>query len=371
MRFRFQAPAKYRVAVIGHTGRGDYGHAVDTVWLKVPHTQIVAVADANADGLAAAASRLKAPQTYADYRKLLDAEKPDIVSICPRWLDQHRQMVVAAAEHGAHIFMEKPLCRSLAEADEMVAACRKNKVKLAIAHQTRYSPKLRVVKELIDDGAIGDILELRGRGKEDARGGGEDLWVLGSHIMNLIQYFAGAPVWCFATVQAGGKPVTKADVVEGNEGIGPLAGDSIAAMYGFESGERAYFASKRSAAGGRFGLQILGSKGAIEVLTGYLPQVHYLDDPAWSPGRSGKTWQPISSAGLGKAEPLTDGSAEAGNIAACLDLIAAVEQDREPECSIYEARATIEMISAVFESHRAKGAVTMPLKNRENALAML
>jgi predicted dehydrogenase len=366
---RFQA--KYRVAVIGHTGRGDYGHAIDTVWLKMPGAQIVAAADANAEGLASAVSRLKAPQGYADYRKMLDAEKPDFVSICPRWLDQHREMVLAAAERGIHVFMEKPLCRTLAEADEMVAACKKNKVKLALAHQTRYSPKLRVVKEMIEGGAIGDVLELRGRGKEDARGGGEDLWVLGSHIMNLVRYFAGQPTWCYATVLASGKPVTKADVVEGNEGIGPLAGDTISAMYGLDGGATAYFGSKRNAAGGRFGLVILGSKGAFEVLTGYLPQVHYLDDPSWSPGRSGKAWTPVSSAGVGQSEPLSDGSAEAGNVTACKDLIAAVEQDREPECSIYEGRATIEMISAVFESHRAGGSVPMPLKNRENPLAML
>ena len=68
---------------------------------------------------------------------------------------------------------------------------------------------------MIADGKIGRILELRGRGKEDQRGGGEDLWVLGTHIMDLIRLFGGDPTWCFGTVTAGGKPVTKADVVEG------------------------------------------------------------------------------------------------------------------------------------------------------------
>lgn len=371
MPYRFQNPSKYRVAVIGHTGRGDYGHAIDTVWLRIPAAEIVAVADAHAGGLAEAAIRLKAPKAYADYRQMLDDEKPDIVSICPRWLGQHREMVVAAAERGIHIYMEKPFCRTLAEADEMIAACKKKNVKLAIAHQTRYSPKLRIVKEMIEDGAIGELLELRGRGKEDSRGGGEDLWVLGSHIMNLIHYFAGQPSWCFATVLNKGRPVTKADVVEGAEQIGPLAGDCISAMYGLDGGVPAYFGTKRNAAGGRFGLTILGSKGAIEVLTGFLPQVHYLDDPSWSPGRSGKTWRPISSAGLDRPEPLADGSAEAGNIAACQDLISAIEQDRQPEASAYEARTTIEMISAVFESHRLGGPVPLPLKTRENPLTLL
>jgi predicted dehydrogenase len=116
-------PAKYRAAVVGHTGRGDYGHGLDRVWLDVPDTTIVAVADADPQGLAAAVKRLGGPKGFADYRRMLDEVKPDLVSICPRWLDEHRDMVVAAAERGVRgIYMEKPMCRTLAEADQMVAA---------------------------------------------------------------------------------------------------------------------------------------------------------------------------------------------------------------------------------------------------------
>ena len=64
---------------------------------------------------------------------------------------------------------------TLAEADEMVEACERHHVKLAISHQTRYSPRAQRIKELIADGRLGDILELHGRGKEDARGGGQAL----------------------------------------------------------------------------------------------------------------------------------------------------------------------------------------------------
>ncbi|MCA9202345.1 MAG: Gfo/Idh/MocA family oxidoreductase, partial [Planctomycetales bacterium] len=103
--------AKYRVGVIGHTGRGNYGHGIDTVWLELPQCEIVGVADADEAGRAAAAKRLKTDRVYADWRKLLDEAKPDIVAICPRWLDQHRDMVLAAAERGMHIYMEKPMCR--------------------------------------------------------------------------------------------------------------------------------------------------------------------------------------------------------------------------------------------------------------------
>ena len=363
--------ARYRIAVIGHTGRGNYGHDVDRVWLEIPDCEIVGVADPDENGRQQAAKRLKTDKVYSDYLKMLDETKPQIVSICPRWLDQHRDMVIAAAERGIHIFMEKPFCRSLAEADQMIAACEKRDVKLAISHQTRYSPKLQVVKSMIGDGMLGDILELRGRGKEDARGGGEDLWVLGSHVMNLIHYFGGEPQWCFAQVLQDGQPISKGNVKQGNEGIGPLAGDQVSAMYGLDDGATAYFGSKRGTAGGRFGLQIYGCKGIVEILTGHLPAVNFLPDPAWSPGRSGKAWIPVSSAGPGKPETLKEGGLLGGNILACQDLLAAIENDRQPECSMYEGRTTIEMISGVFESQRVRGPVPLPLKNRDNPLASL
>ncbi|HUG70362.1 MAG TPA: Gfo/Idh/MocA family oxidoreductase [Pirellulaceae bacterium] len=365
-------PDNYRVAVVGHTGRGNYGHGVDTVWLQLPQCKIVGVADANEQGLAAAVKRLAAPKGFADYRQMLDEAQPNIVAIGPRWLDQHRDMVLAAAERGMHIYMEKPMCRTLEEADEMAAACEKHGIKLAVAHQTRYSPKLHVVRDMIFDGRIGKVLELRGRGKEDRRGGGEDLWVLGSHVMNLMHHFGGEPNWCLANVMQDGERVTKLHVAEGAEGIGPLAGDSLTAMYGMDDGVTAYFASTRNmGVGSRFGLQIFGSEGIIEILSGYLPAANYLPDPNWSPGRSGVKWTPISSAGAGQPEPLPDGGLNAGNVLACQDLLAAIEEDRLPECSIYEGRTTVEMIAAVFESHRLGGLAEMPLTNRKNPLTML
>lgn len=363
----------FRAAVIGRTGRGNYGHGLDQVWHDVPGAALVAVADDDKAGLAAAKKRLAVEHAYSDYRKMLDEVKPDVVSIAPRWLDQHRDIVVAAAERGVHIYLEKPLCRTLAEADEMVAACERSHVKLAIAHQTRYSPKLRVVEQLIAAGRVGHVLEYRGRGKEDQRGGGEDLWVLGTHVFDLIRALGGDPLWCAATVTAGGRPIQAVDVVDGAEGIGPLAGDAVHAMYGMPGGVTAYFSSRRNMRGrtSRFGLQIYGSAGVLEILTGHLPSVKYLDDGGWSPGRSGAEWQDVSSAGIAMPEPLTDGGLHEGNVLAVKDLLAAIEEDRQPLSNIYEGRGAIEMIVAAFESQRAGGPVNFPLANRENPLTML
>ena len=119
--------------------------------------------------------------------------------------------------------------------------------------------------------------------------------MLGSHIMDLIRMFGGEPQWCFATVMQNGKPITAADVKDGHEGIGPLAGDAVQAMYGMPDGSTAYFGSHRNMAGKRrrFGLQIFGRAGVIEILTGYLPSVQYLDDPVVvarpQQGRSGRS----------------------------------------------------------------------------------
>jgi predicted dehydrogenase len=363
----------YRAAVIGSTGRGNYGHGIDTVWRDVPGVEVVAVADDNKAAIPAAMKATGAKESFTDYRQMLDRAKPDVVGIGPRWLDQHHDMVVACAERGIHMYLEKPFARTLAEADAMIAACERTHVKLAVAHQTRYSPLIETVRSLIAAGKVGRILELRGRGKEDRRGGSEDLWVLGSHIMNLIRTFGGDPRWCFAEVLQNGHGLTKADVAEGAEGLGPLAGDQVSAMYGLDEGATAYFGTQRNAGGGksRFALQILGTAGIIEITSGYHPIVNYLGDPAWSPGRSGIQWQAVSTQGIGKPETATDSGPHAGNIAAVKDLLAAVEEDRQPICSAYDARAAVEMIVAAMESQRVGGPVRFPLKTRVNPLTLL
>lgn len=366
--------AKYKVAIVGRTGKGNYGHGLDVPWQHIESCDVVAVADEHEGGRAAAVKRAGAKQGYADYRKMLEAEKPDIVVIAQRWIDAHHEMALVCAEAGCHMYMEKPFCRSLQEADEIVDACEMRHLKFAIAHTNRFTPQLRVVKSLIRDGQIGDVLEVRMRGKEDARrGGGEDLWVLGTHMLDLSRALFGDVASCFATAREGGGPVTKEHVYEGNEGIGPLAADHVEAMYRFENGVTGYISSKRGAgsSGSRFGLTIYGSKGQIQMQSGYLKPAYLLADPAWSPGRTSSSWQPISSNGVGKPETIVSSGHAGSNMDAAVDLISAIENDREPISNVYDARAATEMIVAVYESHRVGGPVAFPLENRRNPLTML
>src|SRR5690606_4054266 len=152
------------------------------------------------------------------------------------------------------------------------------------------------------------------------------------------------------TIAQEGRSAARGDIGEGAEGIGRLVGDQVHAMYRLSGGATGYFDSVRGAGGSpsRFGLRIYGTRGIVELGTGFLPPARLLED---SPDQSGRSWQPITSAGVGEPEPLEDGGLHAGNVLAVRDLIEAIEQDRQPVSSIHEARRTTEMIVAVFASH--------------------
>ncbi len=376
LNLRGEEGGKLRVAVIGHTGHGNYGHGIDTMWATLPMTEIVAVADSDDKGLAGELKKLKVARGYADYREMLKEAKADIVAIGPRHIDEHRDMCLAAIAAGAKgIYMEKPFCRSLAEADEIIAAAGKTGTKIAIAHRNRWHPVLPVIQDLIKSGAMGQFLEVRCRGKEDKRGGSLDLWVLGSHVLNLGAYFAGNPAACTATVLQDGRPVTKADLKDGDEGVGPLAGNEVHARFETASGIPIFFDSVHDAgtkeAG--FGMQLIGSKGIIDLRMDTDPIAHFLKGTSLGPVKEPRTWVPLTTGGIDKPEPLEGISKRVmAHTVGGEDLIAAIKENREPLCGAKDGRTGLEMISAVFESHRLNGQrVTLPLKTRENPLSLL
>jgi predicted dehydrogenase len=352
------------VGVIGHTGQGNYGHGEDTVWLKIPQTKIVAVADADPKGLADAAKRLGGVKAYADYKAMLAEAKPDIAAICSRHIHEHRDMIVAAVEAGVKgIYIEKPFVRTLAEADEIVKLCADKGVRLAIAHRNRYHPVLASVKQLVDAGEIGELKEVRVRGKQDQRGGGLDLWVLGGHGFNLATLFTGSAISCEATLLVEGRPATKADIQPGDEGVGPIVGDEIHARYETKSGIPLYFDSKKGSwtKGTPFGARLIGTKGIISL------QVD--EEPLAILERDGKK-TPITTAGIGQPEPIKDiRLVNGGHHGAIRDLLAAIKEQREPLCGPKAGLETVELTMAVFASFAADGKkVTLPLADRQHPL---
>ncbi|MDQ3623166.1 MAG: Gfo/Idh/MocA family oxidoreductase [Verrucomicrobiota bacterium] len=235
--------AKYRAGIIGSTTRGGHGHGLDTAFKDADLFELVAVADDDPAGLAATGKRLGIPRLYASYRDMLTKEKPDIVSIGPRWITDRVAMVTAAAEAGCHIYLEKPLTATLRDADAMLAVCERARVKCALAHQLRALPPVRQAFADIREGKFGRLLRLFGQPTDDARGGGEELIVHGTHFFDLMISLAGPPRWISAHLTAGDRDVTLADKRDGREPIGPIASDSAAAMIGFDNGVRAFWNS--------------------------------------------------------------------------------------------------------------------------------
>lgn len=363
---------RYRAAVIGHTGHGNYGHGLDVVWQAFPNIEVVAVADADEAGLAQAVARAKAPRGYRDYRDMLQQEKPDLVSIGPRWLDEHAAMVEAAAFIGSHIYMEKPFARDPAEADRMVTAVRRAGVKLQIAHQMRCSPFTRRVEELIQGGAIGRIQELRARGKEDRRAGGEDMMVLGTHLFDMMRIFAGDPAWVTAHVTQDGEELAQRHVRQGTEPIGPVAGNQIAATFSFDGGVHGHFASKACSTTHdlRYGLEIVGEKGVIFLPMGIYPsgQAYLLRSASWL-AIDGAAWEKIEPAPV--PEGLPSGTALIANALMVRDLLEAIEQNRKPICSEEDGRWTIEMVCGVYAAQKSGGRESFPLLGRAHPLSRL
>ena len=376
-RFRM---APLRVAAIGRTGRGDWGHAIDQLWGGVEGAELVAVADESEEALAKAVERNKLDASrpgvvHRDWKAMLTEAKPDIVAICMRHIDCHAEMAIAAAEAGVKgIFMEKPFVRTLAEADAVIAACKKSNSKLTLAYVNRHSPAYAAARDLIEDGRIGKVLELRGRGKEDTRGGGEDLIVLGCHILDMMVDLGGTPQWCEAAVSQGGRPITRADATAGPEGIGPIAGDSINAMFGLADGPTGFFASIRDAGlkQPNFGLTVVGTKGAIQIRPDHVPQAYLREAPLWRVDKE-FPWKPIGAEGV-ESPPLNasdvDRAAERGDWGrrAAADLIDAIAEDREPETGMYAGRTVLEMTTAVYASAVSGARVNWPMAAGGNPL---
>ncbi len=361
------AGQKLRACVIGHTGRGDYGHGLDVVFTGHPQCELVALADPNEAGRAKAVERTKAPKGYADYREMLTKEKPQIVAVCMRQTDQHVAAALAAIDVGAHVIIEKPIAASCAEADQILNAADRAKRKVAVAHQMRIGPRTQRLKKALEGGLIGDLLQLDAYGKEDSRrAGGEDMMVLGTHLFDLLRFFAGDVRWCTSRVQQKVHDITKADAHTPSEAIGPIAGDEIFAQFAFDKGVNGTFSSRarlREMAG-KWGIMLTGSKGMVRILTEVEPHVlvHKPNDGWQITGRQ-DVWEPLGG---------TPGSAEndfaAQNRRLLDDFLDAIRADREPICSGRNAAKAVEMVMSVYAAALSGARVPLPLVDRRHPL---
>lgn len=126
----------------------------------VPNAEVVAIYARNAEKAKAMASKYNIPQSFDSIDQIISESGCDVVDIClPNFL--HAEVTLKAAAAGKHIIIEKPLSVTLEEADQMIAACKKAGVKLMYAEELCFAPKYERVRQMVNEGAIGDIYMLK------------------------------------------------------------------------------------------------------------------------------------------------------------------------------------------------------------------
>ncbi len=362
------SPKQYKAAVIGRTGRGDYGHGLDTIFNDLDNVDVVAIADESEKGLLKAAERCCAKRTYLDFHEMLEKEKPNLVSVAPRQPDCHKEMALAAIEAGAHIYMEKPITESPDEADAILEAATAKKRKIGVAHVRRFKDHFLLMQKLLREGLVGDILDIRFQGKQDRRVGGEDLIVLGTHDMDIMRFILGDPKWCFASVMEDGRAITPDDARKGNEPY-TVAGTTIRAEFAFgknihcrwdsvkcDGWNRNYDHKGKSI--NKWGFDIFGTKRILSHQESIGTFV--LDFPFVAPNDRDVQWKPLAEYGSFERPPhLTH---------PMRDLIHAIETDTSPQCSGKDARWAVEMVCAVYRSQLEGWRVSFPLQKRAHPL---
>lgn len=146
------------IAVIGG-GRAGRVHARNFRW-HLPEAALVAIVDQDPATAAAAAAELELERVCTDVDQVLDDPAVDgVVITTPTFT--HEELAVKAAQAGKHILCEKPMAVTLAAADRMIAAARDAGVYLQMAFMRRFSPEFRVARQQIEDGTIGEPMQVR------------------------------------------------------------------------------------------------------------------------------------------------------------------------------------------------------------------
>ncbi len=362
----------WKIGIVHDTGvKGKGGHGLHLAFHNLPGVEITALADSNPAGWPA----VNAQRNYTTYQEMLEKEKLDILVLWSRLPGDHFEPIKMAVAKGIHVICEKPLTASLREADELI---RLGRVKIAVAHLGRHAAVFRTMKKMIEDGAIGRPLTFYGRGKEDERGGGEDMMVLGTHILDLGCYFLGLPESVFANVMTEGRPTRPEDRINPSEPVGPVAGDDIMAYFKFPGGVNGIFESRKglSARGVRMGVTVVGTTGTLSVRYDQERKLRLSRSPF--PPEDEAAFEEIElceERTIPEAGDIifenTSGTARyfgINNRFAAWDLMQAIEENRRPAADIYDARTVLEMIYGVYESHFSGRAVTFPLINRNHPL---
>ncbi|MFQ5885841.1 MAG: Gfo/Idh/MocA family protein [Anaerolineae bacterium] len=319
-------------------------------------------------------------QTYeTSWEQLVNREDIDLIDICTPG-DSHRDIAVAAAEAGKHVFCEKPLANSLGEAKEMLAAVEAAGVKHMVNFNYRRVPAVQLAKQLMDEGAIGEIRHWRAvylqdwiidpefplvwRLRREEAGSGA-LGDIGAHIVDLARFLVGEitdVVGMSATfIKERPLPIDMMGLaaVAGTQRGKVTVDDSVAFLAHFDNGAIGTFEATRFATGRknyeRF--EINGSRGSLVFNFERMNELQFysLDDaPHFQGFRTilvTESAHPYVSAwwppghGLGYEHTFTH---------AVVDLLNAVAEDRMPQPDFAEGVRVQAVLEAVEESWAQK-----------------
>jgi predicted dehydrogenase len=362
------------------------GHYTHYAFTGLPGVDIAALADANPE----AKDNFHlcgAKKLYASYEEMMETEKPDIVILCSRLPHEHYTEIKYALNHHCHVLCEKPLADDLPHAYELAELSRQTDCKVQMAHLARFAPTFQKMKQMISAGEIGRVLTCYMRGKEDTRGGGEDMLVLGTHLFDAACWIFGLPEMVYADVRVQNRPITNHDSIETTEPLGPCAGDDIFAHFRFANGINGIFESRRglvpAVADPRMGITVCGTEGILTIrytndrslrLCRNFPvpvedhnqyETVQLPEPEEIPGAAPidpEVWQinPDFFYQVYFAE---------NNRRAAWDLLQAIKNKQEPLAGIDSAIHSLEMIIGIYQSAINHMPAALPLKDRRHPLS--
>ena len=308
-----------------------------------PEAELVAVATRNAERGRAFVEKYGG-QWYPDYAELLQRSDVDIVTICTPH-DLHAPMTVAAAQAGKHVLCEKPLARTTAECDKMIAACDRAGVTLGVVFQSRFEPLSLQLKRLINEGALGRLVwnsanTIWYRSAEYYRSGpwrgtwahegGGVLINQAIHAIDLLLWLTGMPDRVVAQTRTLNHAIEVEDgaiaILEYTDNRLGLIQATTAAYPGYT--ER---------------LEVYGTRGSAIYHKGEGRLEWHLLDPREDH---------VLTAGIssGAANPM-DISA-AGHIAVFQDFATAIREGRQPAIDGVEGRHSVEVVEAIYQSQR-------------------
>lgn len=157
--------------------------------------RLVGVAESHEATLARAVDRYNVPG-YADYRRMIEEARPDlVVVVVPTHM--HHEVASFALDAGVNVLVEKPIASTIAEGEALIGLARARGVKLAVGHVERFNPAVLALKKLLTEGDLGKIFYLHARRLGPFPPRIRDVGVtldLATHDLDAMRYLTGSEV---------------------------------------------------------------------------------------------------------------------------------------------------------------------------------